>query len=374
MSFSGAPIVAVPSLGTGVTVTTSSQPQSQAGPVTTPANVIPASGIIGPAGTATTAEQQQQQNALLKQLLSGSNASTTSTTTTSASAITEAASSSLEAQLDRPPTVSTTNQMPPASGGLTSLASAIPQPTSNPTLRPPGPQQVTQITIRGAAPTPMGQTTRLNLPTVPVPEASLRPQNDGVPNLPGQPQPGGPQGVPPRPTLPMQQGQMVMTRPGMPGQRPNLPQVPVGRFPQGQPGGQLMRPVLMNDQQQPGQPPGQPGQPNQSSQLQGLLQQQTLVPQNQLQQPQQQVVTGPQQQQPVGNVIISQAGQPGQPPQFSQAQFAIRGPHPRMRMVTAQMAQHQVQPGQPGGPRTMIQPGQVPQPQQQLQMQQQRFR
>ena len=125
----------------------------------------------------------------------------------------------------------------PNSGGLTSLASVMPQPQQNQQqplmgLQPNQPQQpqVTQITIRppgAGGPNPIQQTggpppqgpTRLNLPTVPVPEASLAQQRPTLVSQPSMSMPNaGSQQTRPMNAI-AQQGQMVMTRPrGMPPQ------------------------------------------------------------------------------------------------------------------------------------------------------------
>lgn len=370
-----APIASVPSLG--VTLATSNAPMN--------ATTVSTPGSNNAAGST-----QEQQNALLKQLLSGSNSSTTSTTTQATSA---EKSTALEAQLERPATAEF-KQIP--TSGLTTLATAIPQPntqvsqaampnqqpmaTPQPPTQPQQPAQQQILAIRPGGPPrptqnqarPMGQaTTRLNLPTVPVPEASLRPS---MPNEVPHQRPIMNQVMPqqvqrqPRPMNPMQ-GQMIMTRPGMMQQQqqqqpPNLPQVPaVIPFQQGQqqPGQpqQMTRPmqVQMVQQQQP-QPQQQQESGQQSSQLQGLLQQQTLVPQTQLasnQQPQQ-----PQQQPQQAQPQFAQQQQP-------QQQFAmqIRGPQPRMRAMMPQVSQPgrppMMHPQQQGGPPMQQMQGMPPQ-------------
>ena len=118
---------------------------------------------------------------------------------------------------------------------------------------------------------------------------------------------------------------------------------------------------------------GQPQGGQHPSQLQGLLQQQILVPQNQLN--------------PGGGppgVAVSSQSQPmtsqpqGQPPitsqgpQYSVQPQQIRGPHPRMRAMIQQGQRGPMIQGGPGGPPGAPQQG-GPQ-QQQMQIQQQRFR
>ena len=138
-------------------------------------------------------------------------------------------------------------------------------------------------------------------------------------------------------------GPVVMTR-------QMLPQVPVSQMQPGQPRMNIMRPMGQPGQVMQGQP-GQPTQQN-SSQLQGLLQQQTLVPQNQLPQStasnqptaqfQQQQQSQPnqfnvqQQQSGAGQVM---QGQPGQP--------AMMRPGMRMIHPQQQMRGQMIQ-GQPG--------------------------
>lgn len=138
----------------------------------------------------------------------------------------------------------------PNSGGLSSLATVMPQPQQNQQqprmgLQPTQPQQsqVTQITIRppgAGGPNPIQQTggpppqgpTRLNLPTVPVPEASLAQQRPTM----SMPTAGAQQ------TRPMnaiaQQGQMVMTRPR--GMAPQFQQQTSASGPQ-----TMMRPMMI---------------------------------------------------------------------------------------------------------------------------------
>ena len=514
----GGPIVVVPSIGTATT-TAASNMQSQQPQTSQPQSI----GAGQP-------NSEQQQNALLKQLLSGSSASTTATSTT-----TSVTTSSLEAQLEKP---ITTEFKQITTTGLTTLASATPQPNSNtmvsttnqpqqqppqanqpiqtqaplqqqpqmtqqqtggppqpqmPQLQPQQPQQIgqprpqgpqqmqnqqpvltqqvqqsqqpqqmtpqmqmqqggprprmpqptsqpqmTQITIRQGVPQQMVRgPTQLNLPTVPVPEASLRPQG-------GAAQPGNdmqpraqfanqatmqmqPQQQPPQRMNVINQqairgpnGQMIM-RP-IRGQAPNLPQVPVSHMQQQQQAQQgIMRPMMvMNNgqqqqvmvrqqvpisqqaqmqQQHQGQVQGQQqagliqqqgqqqqqqptSQGQQASQLQGLLQQQTLVPQNQLQsgQPQPQQGQVQQQQQQVQQQNIQQPGQQfveQQQQQPNQVQPQQPG-QPQQQQQQFVMQQHQQIRGPHPGMRPMMQ-GQVrgmgmPQQQQQQQMQMQQQR
>ena len=366
----------VPSLG--VTITSAGS-----GPgIITPGAV--GSGPLPPGGIAkTSAEQQQQSNVLLKSLLSGSNSSTTSTTTTTSATTTEVSSSTLEGAGG-----------PQGPGGLNPgqpLLAQQGQPrmqvSTQPQIqiRPPGGPIGQQPA--GSGPTPP---TRLNLPTVPVPEAALSQQRptlvSGQPNMAGRPTvpQQGPQGQARPMNAIAQQGQMVMTRPRMGG--PQFRQ----RTPS--PGPQMgMRPMMITanggqqvqqQQPQPGQPGGQQQQGGQHpSQLQGLLQQQILVPQNQLNQPN-----------PAGGVVVSSqpSGQPGvqQPgvvtsqtgpqgqPQYNVGQpQQIRGPVPNPRML-AMMQQNQRGPMMQGGPQPQGPggPQQGPPGQPMQVIQQQRFR
>merc|ERR1740129_2518045 len=365
----------VPSLG--VTITSAGS-----GPgIITPGAV--GSGPLPPGGIAkTSAEQQQQSNVLLKSLLSGSNSSTTSTTTTTSATTTEVSSSTLEAGGPQGPGGLNPGQPLLAQQGQPRMqVSTQPQIQIQPPGGPIGQQPA------GSGPTPP---TRLNLPTVPVPEAALSQQRptlvSGQPNMAGRPTvpQQGPQGQARPMNAIAQQGQMVMTRPRMGG--PQFRQ----RTPS--PGPQMgMRPMMITanggqqvqqQQPQPGQPGGQQQQSGQHpSQLQGLLQQQILVPQNQLNQPN-----------PAGGVVVSSqpSGQPGvqQPgvvtsqtgpqgqPQYNVGQpQQIRGPVPNPRML-AMMQQNQRGPMMQGGPQPQGPggPQQGPPGQPMQVIQQQRFR
>ena len=177
----------------------------------------------------------------------------------------------------------------------------------------------------------------LNLPTVPVPESSLRPAG-------GQQQ--------------QQQGPRPMMQPGQQMIRPQLAQQVATTTSAVRVAGTVGLPTIQERPQ--GQPP--------TTQLQGLLQQQTLVPQNKLQ---------IQQQQPL-QVIQQQQQQPQQIRQPATIQATVAQ---RPQMVQTTQMQHQQRPpmhqmiqGQVIQQRMQYPPQQMQAMQQQRMMQHQRMR
>ena len=383
-----------------------------------------------------TSKEANPQNALLKQLLSsnsatgaqGGSVNETSTTAVGVAAVTTTTASkpriSLEAQLDKPTEF---KQFQQSDHSLSSLATRLPQPQTDDnqqqhespststakapsqiaptTSAPPLSQEPAQVPQKQAsastisnsnppeneklkimpalpsqpippescAPPNRPNQSLLNLPTEPVPHASLVQQqkigelhgHENQQKQLGEQQKGPPQGqhVQPRQMRPMiqQQKSPAMNQPRMIG--PNGGQIVRAPLPEQQLGQMQMsqqRPRLPQD------PVAQNNTTSPSSHLQGLLQQQTLVPQEKLteeaqmkQSNQQQRQQQPQQQQ---QTMLLQ-----QPNQSQNSEQLVRGPPP--------VAQSQHMQRTPDGPlqsqQQMMQQQQQQQQHQQLLLQQQ---
>ena len=404
------------SVTTTSTVTSSSTAASST-PTTTSSNSATPSNISleaqldrPPAASEAKFKQfQQQKEASLSSLASkipqplASAAPSTTPAATTAPATTTPATTTQ--QQNRPATVVVTQQQQPSQQQqqpgqpMTPSTPTTPMPPK-PIVAQTGPQQQQQ-----QAPSKPPQSV-LNLPTEPVPQASLASQNTNQNTTTIAPEkstpapiqqvmmPTTPAALPTRPTQ-IQPGQQGGPRPGMQQMRPimsanvnQMPQRPMivrNQVPQQVTApGVVVRAALPQTPVQTVRPPiqqnqgekQQTGQPTQGSQLQGLLQKQTLVPQEQLQQqqPQQQQV---QQANVTATSNVSQQ-QPQPPTQQQQVQQGQQQPQPTPPQTPTTAApqppvsfpqQQQVRPQGPSQAQMMQQQQQQqhPQPQQQPQ-------